>query len=98
MLSHNTIPNAGGPQAKWGDRPVLVRSRWSLTNMRARRANVTGLDSNTHTLPTTLLPPPDHWKVDFPVMAAEAGLSTPEHIMAFSVLDGFWKANSLGGT
>jgi hypothetical protein len=53
---------------------------------------------NTHTLPTTLLPPPDHWKVDSPVMAAEAGISTPEPIMAFSVLDGFWKANSLGGT
>ena len=42
----NTGPHAGGPQAKWGDRPVLVRSRWSLTNMRARRANVTGLDSD----------------------------------------------------
>jgi hypothetical protein len=52
---------------------------------------------NTHQLPPTLSPPPDHWKADFPGMAAEAGLSTPDHLAAFAVLDVFWKDNSLGG-
>jgi hypothetical protein len=52
---------------------------------------------DSHALPGQLPPPPDHWEVDFPAMAKEAGLSTPDHIAAFMVLDGFWKANSLGG-
>jgi hypothetical protein len=52
----------------------------------------------SHALPATLPPPPDHWKVDFPAMAAEAGISTPDHIAAFVLLGEFWEANSLGGT
>ncbi len=53
---------------------------------------------HTHPLPTTLPPPPDYWKIDFPGMASEADLSTPDHITAFSILDDFWRINSLGGT
>jgi membrane fusion protein, multidrug efflux system len=41
-----TCPHAAGPQPKCGDRRELVRFRWSLRNKRARRAHVTGLDSN----------------------------------------------------
>jgi hypothetical protein len=59
--------------------------------------SATFLTRNTHALPVTLPLPPDHWNVDFPAMAGEVGLSTFESIAAFSVLDGFWKANALGG-
>lgn len=50
----------------------------------------------THPLPEALKTPPDHWKVDFPGMAAEAGLSTADHLAAFAVLDAFWTTHALG--
>jgi len=51
---------------------------------------------STHLIPGTLPLPPDHWKIDFPGMAAEAGLSTHDPLAAFSVLDDFWRINLLG--
>jgi hypothetical protein len=51
----------------------------------------------THTLPTVLGPPPGSWVIDFPPMAAEAGLSTSDCLEAFAILDGFWRAAALGG-
>jgi hypothetical protein len=50
----------------------------------------------THPLPVSLDPPPRVWAVDFPVMASEAGLSTSDHLEAFSILQSFWATNSLG--
>jgi hypothetical protein len=52
---------------------------------------------NTHPLPQTLSPPPDSWAADFPGMAAEAGLSTTDYLVAFTTLGDFWLANALGG-
>ena len=52
---------------------------------------------NTHPLPDTLAPPPEHWKADFPGMAAEAGLSTHDYLAAFALLVAFWNGNRLGG-
>lgn len=46
----------------------------------------------THPVPVTLLPPPEAWRVDFPGMAAEAGLSTSDYQAAFAILDQFWKS------
>ena len=50
----------------------------------------------THPLPASLEPPPRSWAVDFPAMAAEAGLSTGDYLEAFSILGTFWTAGSLG--
>lgn len=52
----------------------------------------------THPLPASLDPPPKAWALDFPVMAAEAGLSTNDYLDAFSILKSFWTAGSLGTT
>ena len=46
----------------------------------------------THPVPDALLPPPEAWRVDFPGMAAEAGLSTGDYKAAFAILDRFWKS------
>lgn len=51
---------------------------------------------DTHPLPASLAEPPAHWKNDFPVMAAEAGLSTSDHLGAFAILEAFWAAHRLG--
>jgi hypothetical protein len=51
----------------------------------------------THPLPKQLPPPPDHWKIDFPLMATEAALSTSDHLAAFSIVNEFWSIHSLGG-
>jgi Nucleotidyl transferase AbiEii toxin, Type IV TA system len=50
----------------------------------------------THPLPSSLNPPPGAWAVDFPAMATEAGLSTTDHLEAFSILEAFWTAGRLG--
>ena len=50
----------------------------------------------THPLPKMLVPPPTHWKADFPGMASEARLSTTDVVTAFAVLEAFWSSNSLG--
>ena len=50
----------------------------------------------THPLPASLELPPASWAVEFPAMAAEAGLTTGDYLEAFSILDSFWAANSLG--
>jgi hypothetical protein len=77
---------------------VLLIERGSLEIDAIRTAlTATFRKRNSHALPTELPPPPDHWEVDFPAMANEAGLSTPDCIAVFSVLDGFWKTNALGG-
>jgi hypothetical protein len=52
----------------------------------------------THAIPTRLPPPPDHWKIDFPHMAEEAGLSMLDYLAAYEALDEFWRSHSLGGT
>lgn len=52
----------------------------------------------THPLPDTLPSPPDHWAVDFPTMAAEAGLSTADLVAGFQIVQAFWSAHSLGKT
>lgn len=44
----------------------------------------------THPVPGGLPPPPDAWRVDFPGMATEAGLSAADLREAFAVLDRFW--------
>lgn len=44
----------------------------------------------THSIPEKLEPPPKTWATDFPAMAIEAGLSTTDHVEAFSILDAFW--------
>jgi len=49
----------------------------------------------THALPASLIPPPASWAVDFPAMAAEAGLSTGDYLEAFAILAAFWDAGSL---
>jgi hypothetical protein len=50
----------------------------------------------THPLPASLDPPPAAWAVDFPAMAAEAGLSTGDYLGAFTILRAFWTEASLG--
>ncbi len=51
-----------------------------------------------HPLPSSLEPPPDSWRAEFPAMATEAGASTPDIAAAFEVLLTFWQSNSLGAT
>lgn len=50
----------------------------------------------THPLPKALLPPPKQWAIEFSGMAAEAGLSSPEYLDAFAILERFWTSNALG--
>ena len=50
----------------------------------------------THPLPKDLPPPPDEWRIEFPAMAAEAGLSTTDFLEAFAILERFWATQSLG--
>lgn len=50
----------------------------------------------THPLPEVLPTPPDAWKEEFSIMAAEAGISTGDYLAAFGFLDGFWRGNKLG--
>jgi hypothetical protein len=70
--------------------PDVARIRSALRATFATRA--------THPLPASLEPPPASWAVEFPAMAAEAGLSSGDYLEAFSILDAFWAANSLGET
>jgi hypothetical protein len=76
---------------------VLLIERGALVpdDLRAALA-ATFAKRKTHPLPATLAPPPDAWKVDFPGMATEAGLTTSDYLAAYSVLDAFWKNHSLG--
>jgi hypothetical protein len=77
---------------------VLLVERGSLIAPQVRSAlDATFTTRGTHAIPQTLPPPPDHWKRDFPAMAKEAGISTADHLAAFSVLEAFWNDNSLGG-
>ena len=52
----------------------------------------------THPLPTSLSAPPDAWKNEFALMAAEAKISTTDYLAAFALLERFWKDNALGTT
>jgi hypothetical protein len=52
----------------------------------------------THALPATLPPPPETWKDEFALMAAEAKITTADYLAAFGVLERFWKDNALGTT
>ena len=52
----------------------------------------------THPLPNSLSPPPGAWARDFPGMAAEAGLTTTDYLVAFATLGAYWSANALGGS
>jgi hypothetical protein len=49
----------------------------------------------THPLPASLPPPPDTWKDEFALMAAEAKITTADYLAAFRFLEGFWKDNAL---
>lgn len=77
---------------------VLLAERGKLSVVQVRSAlDATFRTRGTHALPKTLPPPPEHWKRDFPGMAKEAGISTTDHVSAFSVLEAFWNDHSLGG-
>lgn len=77
---------------------VLFVERAELDGEQLRRAlELTFTTRGTHPLPESLPPPPASWAKDFPGMADEAGLSTRDHLGAFSILERFWAANSLGG-
>lgn len=76
---------------------VLLIERSTLDLAQLRTAlSATFSTRGTHPLPETLAPPPTHWKVDFPGMASEAGLSTTDLAAAFALIDTFWRAHSLG--
>ncbi len=76
---------------------VLLIERGALDLAQLRDALATTFSTRgTHQLPKMLAPPPTHWKVDFPQMASEAGLSTTDVITAFVMLEAFWNSNSLG--
>lgn len=76
---------------------VLLIERGALELAQLRAAlSVTFSTRGTHLLPKMLVSPPTHWKVDFPHMASEAGLSTTDLSAAFAVLETFWRTNSLG--
>jgi hypothetical protein len=76
---------------------VLLIERGALNLAQLRTAlSVTFSTRGTHLLPKMLTPPPTHWKIDFPKMASEAGLSTTDVVTAFAMLKDFWSSNSLG--
>jgi hypothetical protein len=76
---------------------VLLIERGTLDLAELRAAlSVTFSTRGTHLLPKMLPPPPTHWKVDFPEMASQAGLSTTDIAAAFAVLEAFWRSNFLG--
>ncbi len=76
---------------------VLLIERGSPDIARIRSAlRATFAARGTHTLPTSLDPPPEAWAIDFPAMAIEAGLSTSDCSEAFSILEAFWTAGALG--
>ena len=49
----------------------------------------------THPIPPTLAAPPLVWAEEFAVLAAEAGISTADYLVAFGLLDRFWSDNKL---
>jgi Nucleotidyl transferase AbiEii toxin, Type IV TA system len=76
---------------------VLLIERGSPDIARIRSAlRATFAARGTHTLPTSLVPPPAAWAIDFPAMAIEAGLSTSDCFGAFSILEAFWTSGALG--
>ncbi len=76
---------------------VLLIERGALDLAQLRAAlSATFSTRDTHLLPKIIAPPPTQWKVDFPQMASEAGLSTRDVVSAFTVLEDFWSSNSLG--
>jgi hypothetical protein len=52
----------------------------------------------THPLPVALSAPPTEWKDEFTVMATEAGISTGDYLVAFGLLERFWREGDLGAT
>jgi len=43
-------------------------------------------------VPSELPTPPESWSVEFPAMAAQAGLARSDVKAAFEALNGFWKS------
>ena len=69
--------------------PLIERGTPDVTETRSA-LSATFSARATHPIPDKLEPPPEAWAVDFPPMAAEAGLSTADYLEAFSVLAAFW--------
>lgn len=75
---------------------VLLVERGPLAVDEVRDAlQATFTTRGTHELPQTLPPPPSNWKIDFPGMAEEAGISVSDYLAAFALLAAFWDSNSL---
>ncbi|MEN9845646.1 MAG: hypothetical protein RIS36_793 [Pseudomonadota bacterium] len=74
---------------------LIERGALDLTQLRIA-LSVAFSTRGTHLLPKMLPPPPTRWRVDFPEMASEAGLSTTNIVAAFAALEAFWNSNSLG--
>jgi Nucleotidyl transferase AbiEii toxin, Type IV TA system len=49
----------------------------------------------THAIPSDLPTPPKAWATEFSGMAAEAGISTTDYLVAFGVIAAFWTDTSL---
>lgn len=76
---------------------VLLIERGPLGVDEVRDAlRVTFATRGTHALPQFLPSPPSNWKIDFPGIAEEAGISVSDYVAAFVVLAEFWNGNSLG--
>jgi hypothetical protein len=70
---------------------VLLIERGDLDLDAVRLAVVeTFMHRQRHPIPSSLVPPPQAWAAEFPVMAKEAGISTAVIEEAFLILSTFW--------
>ena len=94
-----TFPWAGRINTRTKDLvDMVILIERGLPDVDAIRAAVeaTFAARGTHPLPDMLSAPPDAWKDEFSIMAAEAGISTGGYLEAFRLLDEFWRRNNLG--
>jgi hypothetical protein len=76
---------------------VILVERGQLHRDEVREAmKATFATRGTHPLPTSLTPPPEAWRQDFPGMAGEANISTTDYLEAYGILERYWAGNDLG--
>ncbi len=76
---------------------VLLLERGPPAPEEIRRALAATFSTRgTHAIPAKFPPPPEFWAADFSAMAAEAKLTTTDHLVGFAELSNFWDENQLG--